>query len=104
MLACLRICKYMQHLQDLFDHISDEVLVLSVINTPATWDLFSNQAMEGLGSEEGENSSFLDTYRGMAKERLILGGLSMFQAVFSGKGGSVQGRLVVESHPQTQKW
>lgn len=60
--------------------------------------------MEGLGLEEGDNSSFLDALRGTAKERLILGGLSIFQAAFSDSGRSGQGRREVESHARKEKW
>lgn len=42
-------------------------------------------AIKGLGSEEGDSSPFLDAHGSMAKEGLILGGLPISQAIFSGK-------------------
>lgn len=81
----------MQHVQGLCDHISNVVLVVhGLFLHLRTW--CSEQAIEGLGSKEGDNNPFLHAHGGMAKEGLILGGRSMSQTVFSGKGGSGQGR------------
>ena len=69
-----------------------------------TWTWCSTQAIEGLGSEERDSSPFLDAHRGMAKGRLILGGLPISQVLFSSKGRSGQGRPEAVSHPGKEKW